>query len=83
MIQQLKDPKTDPEEKKMLITYIDEVDPIIKKNLSDTDIKLRNRIATLLSSEHKRDFEYMRLQKDLELIGNNDLYVMSEKLKLI
>jgi hypothetical protein len=35
------------------------------------------------SSEHKRDFEYMKLQKDLELIGNNDLYVMSEKLKLI
>ncbi len=35
------------------------------------------------SSEHKRDFEYMRLQKDLELLGNSDLFVMSEKLKLV
>ena len=83
MVQQLKDPSTDPEEKKVLITYIDEIDPIIKKNLSDTNVKLRNRIAMFFSSEHKRDFEYMKLQKDLELIGNNDLYVMSEKLKLI
>jgi hypothetical protein len=83
MVQQLKDPNTDPEEKKVLVTYIDEIDPIIKKNLSDTNVKLRNKIAMFFSSEHKRDFEYMKLQKDLELIGNNDLYVMSEKLKLI
>lgn len=83
MVQRLKDPNTSADEKQMIVTHIDEIDPIIKKNLSDANVKLRNKIAMFFSSEHKRDFEYMKLQKDLELIGNNDLYVMSEKLKLI
>lgn len=83
MVQRLKESGVSADEKKMLITHIEEIDPIIKKNLSDTNVKLRNKIAMFFSSEHKRDFEYMKLQKDLELIGNNDLYVMSEKLKLI
>lgn len=83
MVQRLKDEGISPDERKMIIEYIEEVDPIIKKNLSDENVKLRNKIAMFFSSEHKRDFEYMRLQKDLELLGNSDLFVMSEKLKLV
>lgn len=83
MIQRLKDEGISPDERKMILEYIEEVDPIIKKNLSDENVKLRNKIAMFFSSEHKRDFEYMRLQKDLELLGNSDLFVMSEKLKLV
>jgi len=83
MIQRLKDTSISIDEKKMLLNHIQEIDPIIKKNISDTNIKIRNKIAMFFNSQHKRDFEYMSLQKDLELIGNNDLYLMSEKLKLI
>ena len=83
MIQRLKDTSISIDEKKILLNHIQEIDPIIKKNISDTNVKLRNRIAMFFNSQHKRDFEYMSLQKDLELIGNNDLYLMSEKLKLI
>lgn len=83
MVQRLKDPDASADEKKLILNYIEDVDPIIKKNIGDTDIKLRNRIAGFFNANIKRDFEYTRLQKDLELIGNNDLYVMSEKLKLI
>lgn len=83
LVQRLKDPSVQEDEKKTLVKYIEEVDPIIKKNLSDENVKLRNKIAMFFSSEHKRDFEYMRLQKDLELLGNSDLFVMSEKLKLV
>lgn len=83
MVQQLKDPQLDKDVRDEVVRYIDEIDPIIQKNIQDTDIKVRNKIAMFISSTHKRDFEYMRLQKDLELLGNNDLYVMSQKLKTV
>ncbi len=83
MIQRLKSPDILKDEKETIISYLEEVDPIINKYINDNNVKLRNRIAFFFSSKHKRDFEYMNLQKDLELIGNNDLYVMSEKLKMI
>jgi hypothetical protein len=83
MMQRLKSSDITSDEKKVIIQYIEEIDPVIKKHITENNVKLRNKLAFFFSSKHKRDFEYMSLQKDLELIGNNDLYLMSEKLKLI
>lgn len=83
MVQRLKSTDITSDEKKVIVQYIEEIDPIIKKHITENNVKLRNKLAFFFSSKHKRDFEYMSLQKDLELIGNNDLYLMSEKLKLI
>lgn len=83
MIQRLKDNTISKDERDVLLEHLDVVTPIIEKNLVHDKTKLRNKIAMFFSSTHKRDFEYMRLQKDLELLGNNDLYVMSQKLKTV
>ena len=83
MIQRLKEPNVDKDEKETIVKYIQEIDPVINKYVNDTNLKLRNKIAFFFSSDHKRAYEYTVLQKELEALGNNDLYVMSEKLKLI
>lgn len=83
MVQRLKDSETPADEKKYIANYLDEVEPIIRKYSGDNDVKLRNRIAFFFSKKHKYDFEFMRLQKDLEELGNNDLFIMSEKLKTL
>ena len=81
MVQRLKDTSISKEEKKVIVNYLEEVEPIIKKYAGQNDVKLRNRIAFFFSKKHKYDFEFMRLQKDLEEMGNSDLFIMSEKLK--
>ena len=81
MVQRLKDPGAGNDEKKYILNYLDEVEPVIKKYAGDNDVKLRNRIAFFFSKKHKYDFEYMSLQKDLEEMGNSNLFIMSEKLK--
>jgi hypothetical protein len=83
MIQRLKQTDAQEDEKKYILNYLDEVEPIIKKYSDDNSLKLRNRVAFFFSKKHKYDFEYMSLQKDLEQMGNSDLFVMSEKLKRI
>lgn len=81
MVQRLKDPDASSDEKRYIVNYLEEVEPIIKKYAGDNDVKLRNRIAFFFSKKHKYDFEFMSLQKDLEEMGNSNLFVMSEKLK--
>lgn len=81
MVQRLKDPSTCKKEKNVIVNYLEEVEPIIKKYAGQNDIKLRNRIAFFFSKKHKYDFEFMSLQKDLEEMGNSNLFIMSEKLK--
>lgn len=81
MVQRLKDPSATPDEKKYVVQYLEEVEPIIKKYAGDNDVKFRNRIAFFFSKKHKYDFEFMSLQKDLEEMGNSNLFIMSEKLK--
>lgn len=81
MVQRLKDPNVRNDEKKYILNYLDEVEPVIKKYAGDNDVKFRNRLAFFFSKKHKYDFEYMSLQKDLEEMGNSNLFIMSEKLK--
>lgn len=81
MVQRLKEPECGPEEKKYILTYLEEVEPIIKKYVNQNNPRIRDRIAFFFSKKHKYDFEFKALQKDLEELGNNDLFVMSEKLK--
>lgn len=83
MVQRLKDPTASSDEKKYIVNYLEEVEPIIRKYAGDNEVKLRNRIAFFFSKKHKYDFEFMSLQKDLEEMGNSNLFIMSEKLKHI
>lgn len=81
MVERLKDPKCPAEEKKFILNYLEEVEPIVKKYEGESSPKLRNRIAFFFSKKHKYDFEFKALQKDLEEMGNSNLFIMSEKLK--
>lgn len=81
MVERIKDPACPPDEKKFILSYIEEVEPMIKKYKGQNDVKLKNRIAFFFSKKHKYDFEFKAFQKDLEELGNNDLFIMSEKLK--
>lgn len=81
MIQRLKDNKIGKKEKEFIINYLEEIEPIIKKYVGDDKVKLRNRIAFFFSKKHKYDFEFKNLQKDLEEMGNSNLFIMSEKIK--
>lgn len=83
MVQRLKDSTASSDEKKYIVNYLEEVEPIIRKYAGDNEVKLRNRIAFFFSKKHKYDFEFMSLQKDLEEMGNSNLFIMSEKLKHI
>lgn len=83
MVQRLKDPSTPTQEKKYILNYLEDVEPIIRKYADDNSVKFRNRIAFFFSKKHKYDFEFMSLQKDLEEMGNSNLFVMSEKLKTL
>jgi hypothetical protein len=83
MVQRLKEPECMPEEKKYILTYLEEVEPIIKKYEGQNNPKIKDRIAFFFSKKHKYDFEFKNLQKDLEEMGNNNLFVMSEKLKAL
>lgn len=83
MVERLKDTKCPAEEKKFILSYLEEVEPIVKKYQGQSSPKLRNRIAFFFSKKHKYDFEFMGLQKDLESLGNSNLFVMSEKLKAL
>lgn len=83
LVERLKDPECPAEEKKFILDYIREVEPIVKKYEGESSPKLRNRIAFFFSKKHKYDFEFMSLQKDLEELGNSNLFVMSEKLKAL
>ncbi len=81
MVERIKDPACPVEEKKFILSYIDEVEPVIKKYQGQNNPKLKDRIAFFFSKKHKYDFEFKAFQKDLEELGNNDLFIMSEKLK--
>ena len=83
MVERVKDPACPPDEKKFILSYIDEVEPMIKKYKGQNDVKLKNRIAFFFSKKHKYDFEFKAFQKDLEELGNNDLFIMSEKLNTL
>lgn len=83
MVQRIKDPECPAPEKQFILSYLEEVDPLIKKYVTDDSVKLRDRIAFFFSKKHKYDFEFKSLQKDLESLGNSDLFIMSEKLKTL
>lgn len=81
MVERVKDTECPPDEKKFILSYLDEVEPVIKKYQGQNNPKLKDRIAFFFSKKHKYDFEFKAFQKDLEELGNNDLFIMSEKLK--
>jgi hypothetical protein len=83
LVQRLKESNVDKEERQTIVNYIEEIEPVIKKYVNKDNLKLRNKVAFFFRPGYKRAYEYTVLQKELEALGNNDLYVMSEKLKLI
>jgi hypothetical protein len=78
MIHRLKDTKLSPREKAALIEHIEELEKLI--DTKGTEDLLVEKIARLFSSSYRKKSDFQKLQKDLEQIGSNKLYVHAAKI---
>lgn len=81
MIERLKDKGLTPDERKELIEAIESLKKLVdsKKDYPD----LSQHIALLLKSSYRKSYNYEILQKQLENIANNQLFVKSAKLRTL
>lgn len=78
LIERLKEPDLTAEEKKELVTTIEQLGEVVahKKEYGD----LSHYIALLVNSSYKKAYKYEMLQKQLEALASNDLFVKATKI---
>ena len=81
LIQRLKDPALNSIEKEKLIKDIAEIEAITSK--SHTDLLFFEKIAYLLKPSYRNAHKYEILQKELETLSNNSLFIQAAKLSTL
>ena len=81
LIQRLKDPALNSIEKEQLIKDIAEIEAITSK--SHTDLLFFEKIAYLLKPSYRNAHKYEILQKELETLSNNSLFIQAAKLSTL
>lgn len=81
LIERLKDRQLTPAEKKATLAQIEVIDKILEnKHEYNT---LNHYVAILLKSSYRKAYNYEVMQKQLEALANNNLFVKATKLETI